>query len=455
MNPVSSPFSPRTTALLVGGGVVTFLLGMLLAAFGGIVFGERSAGHDTYSYSLVGHRALVELLEDGGIPVIVARAASAGIRPRPGFPLLLVEPLATDGHPGEVEDLEDLLRRAHERERERERAREALPRLIAEARRDFADVVVVLPKWRVGEARLRPGWIANEQLAPVQDARDLLELLRRDAGPKVSQNQKGATVFRPRGLDASLEMVDGDGTRRLVWLAGSPQLLGPMSGLEPIVYGEAGILVGRVRGDVRDGDLWIVSDPDLLNNRGLGQAENAWIADGFLRHELGAEGVVIDETSHGWARPDSLLSRVFSFPLVLVVAHLALTMALLGWSLAMRFGKALPPPPPLPPGKTVLIDNTAAILQSAGDPGDALRRYLDLVKTRVARRFSLAEGTSTAARSDALARLERARGITPTHGQTLAALERRAATPGLAPREAVRLARSIDAWQRALVGDPR
>jgi hypothetical protein len=197
----------------------------------------------------------------------------------------------------------------------------------------------------------------------------------------------------------------------------------------------------------------IVADPDVLNNRGLARGDHAALVRGLLDH-LDAAGVVFDETLHGHLSGQSLLARALSFPLGLVSAHAALALLLFGLCASARFGRPRRPPPALPPGKALLIDNTAQLLHASSDHRAALRRYLAGVLQELGRRCGalgpLAGLGSEQALIARLAALGQARGL----AEDPAALARAARSPALRAPEALRLARRIHAWRGALLGQP-
>jgi hypothetical protein len=443
----AGPFSRRALLVLLVGGIGTFVLGLLLAAFAGDLFGEASAGHDSYSRSLVGWRGLIETLEEAAVPAVVARSAAAR-RSGPGFPLLLLEPLATDGQrPATLATPSE--------DRPGYTARENLSAVLDRARGADSDVLFVLSKWRAAAAVERPAWIEAQHLrAPAE----LTALLAR-AVDAAEDEVPPDVLLRPDALGVCRCELPGLSEAALV-VAEAPQLLAPRAladlGLVPLVTCGDGVLVASQDPfGFNRGELLLVSDPDLWNNRGLAAGDNARLLAALLFGRLRAEGVVVDEVLHGYASADSVLGRALSFPLVLVVIHGALALALLAWATATRFGRPLPPPPALAAGKGLLIDNTAALLRSGGHHGDALGRYLAIARARVARRFSLPEGTSEDDLRDRLARLEAARrhGGGPAPRVDLDEVERAAANRRLSAPEARRLARRVHAWQRALLGE--
>jgi len=414
-------FSNRTVIAIFSLGLVTFLLGLVLAAFVGDIYGEISADNNSYSRSLVGHHALTELLRKTGVTVVVSRNPRVA-RYRPHFPLLLLEPVRCVTARGTEAD-----------------AGERLEGTLSRARGAGASVVIALPKRRVAPSSRIPGWIERERLLDVDRLEKYLpEAVRTAAGDDEHPVRRPGSLGPLRATSLGIE------TPRVE--IEDPQVLAPDIVEEPLLWCDAGVLIGRVTPPGEPSPVYVVSDPDLFNNRGLGRGDHAALTHALITRVLDARGVVIDESLHGFTSSGSLLARALSFPMVLIVLHGLLTAGLLAWSTAPRFGKAQIPPPELPPGKTLLLENTGKLLLAAGDHRTALRRYLNVSMAALAERFNLAEGTS---KRDLMAQMK---GLTEMRGLPfeLDRIDRATRDPSLPPGEAVKLARRVHAWRAAL-----
>jgi hypothetical protein len=430
-------FSRRGLAILIVFGLGTFGLGLVLAGFSGDLFGYSSYGADTYSHSLVGHRALAASLEPNLALAPDAEALESG--------------------PSTLADADQ------------ERRAVSLYRRI---RASGAPLVLALPKREVHPSPVIPGWIAEEDLIAVSVAERPLSLLSEvleDGSPaRTELSAEAAEASSPPPQPATDEplrvvRVDQAGACRAEALGlpsarveaiGPLQLLAPTQALEPLAECAGGVLIGRLR-RAPGPPVILVSEPDLLNNRGLTQGDHAALVHRLLERELQAAGVVIDETLHGHLTGQGLLSRALGFPLGLLSAHVALSLLLAGWWLAGRFGRSLPAPPALPPGKVLLIENTAMLLHSSSDHRAALKRYLQGVLQELDRRCAaVGQGSGATDEERLLSRLQalgRAQGL----AQDPHALARAARNPGLPAPEALRLARRIHAWRAALLGQAR
>jgi hypothetical protein len=122
--------------------------------------------------------------------------------------------------------------------------------------------------------------------------------------------------------------------------------------------------------------MYVLSDPDVLNNHGLREPANAAFTIGLIDKLRDGGPVIIDEVIHGYAKPPSLLRTLFQFPLVLATLQVLICAVFAVWAAIVRFGPRKRSPPPLAPGKDFLIRNTAALLHFGGHHSEALRRYL-------------------------------------------------------------------------------
>jgi len=335
---LDAPFRKPVLIGLVAVAASSLALAVAMAIFQPNVAVE-SVGPSSFSHSALGHSAFTELLRARSIPVMVSRYASAERAGTRGL-LLLAEP-AVGG----------------------DEARERRLRSMVGSSRH---VLLVLPKWRGVPDQGHPGWISGVQRLPLNAADTTL-----------SAAGVAATVVAP----ATLGPCDVPSRLALV----QPQLL-KIHGdtVRPLISCGEGVLLAEVARDGRQ--LLVLADPDVIENHGLGVADHAALAlDAVERVRPAGQTVVVDETLHGHERVPSLWRELFTFPLALAVLQGALALAALIWSGLGRFGAPLPAPPPFASGKTVLIDNTAALMRSAGHSAYALGRYFEAAVADVER----------------------------------------------------------------------
>ena len=416
-------FSRRAVAWIVGSVALSFLAAVLLGVYGRDLESPRP-GHDTFSYSALGHRGLAELLRAMGLGV-VSRQSSRGGTPGRRRPLVLAEPDDRE----RIEDLRD------------------------EAAKAEAPLVLVLPKWGVGPPDPKhPDWLASVD-----------PLTREEVERQVAELGVGKlAVARSRRGSATCTATWGGAAVELRIVATQTQLLEAAPGLVPVIACPEGLLIARASPQraKRGAATYLIADPDILNNHGLDQGENATAVFDFLTRDLGATGVVFDETIHGYHRVPGLLAEALRFPMALATMQSRVLLGVVLWAGMGRFGKPLPSTAALAAGKEALIDNTAKLLAAGGHAGDGLRRYFAQTTRSVAAHYFLPPDLPEGER---LARLQR---LTDGHaaqrrnarGLNLAALERSLALlPDGARGEerAARIARRLYDWRLEMTNGHR
>ncbi len=407
-------------------GMATFILGLLIAGFGQDIFSHTSAGANTFSRSLVGHKAFMELLKQYDVAVVVSKnSRSCGANQ--AFPLLLLEPIDILESKYALDDAGSVLADKNQQE--------VYANRIDPVLESGAKVVVALPKRSVGVSDMAAGWIGSEQpIKPEIVQRMLSDVL---LGARcISEQTLSDIVVReqnPRQFSAQALGMNSVS----IEVDGSIQLIGDLPGSTPIVFSDQGTLVASLKCGIV-----LVSDPDLFNNRSLAKGDNAAVMLALLTKYLGAQGVVVDETLHGFDTPKSLVAYATAFPLILVSIHFLLTILLAFWAMGGYFGKPLPVKPAINRGKDLLVDNTARLLLDGAHIQDALRRYSLMVMARVAKAFGVSP------KIDSLQELSVNRGVRVD----LARLRLRCQAPGLTQADIVGLARQFHHWARAVQG---
>lgn len=419
------PFSTRTLIALFSLGIVTFILGLLLTAFSGDLFDKRSARCDTFSRSLVGHHGFREFLKRSGVTTVVSRNPDL-TRIQGQHPILLLEPI-----PEHVQVMEK-----SPKDKQDETHRKSLKHLLETATSKKMPVVLALPKRKVSVSYRHRSWIQYEDLLSLQKVNELLGDVYTWASAEVVRHDV-LTNFKGEALGKAVPGLD---------LEGPVQVMKSSRTLVPLLECDQGVLIGKL-----SDKAFLISDPDLFNNRGLARGDHAPLMLNLVQDILGAEVLVIDESLHGHTTSQSIMKQAMTFPMVLIVIHAALFMGLLIWSVSRRFGDETPPPPPLPPGKELLIDNTSKLLLSGKDYSYAVKRYFKLNLALAANRFRLIEGTS---QKEVLSRLI---AITKTRGMKadLEKINRKVYFKSLAPSQALRTAKEIYAWRKELFGSQK
>jgi len=396
-----SPFSARTRLLLVSVMSLSLAGGFVLAIFGDDLSRPPTAGPSAYSESALGHQAAIELLRRLDVPILVSRDSS-GRKARSAI-LVVAEPKIDAGN------------------------RDAARDMVRAAKRSL----VVLPK-RKGQRDLeRPAWIEHS------------ELLERD---EVDETLR---VFVP---DGAIERSSDDASP--AWQSGNfaaptlrPAQVIRSVALEPLIANEDGILLGKM-----SEDLWVLADPDLLANHGLGAGDNAVLFTQIVAslREPG-DSVVFDEVVHGHQASPSIWRTLFEFPLALVTLQVALMIGVVLWSMTGRFGKPVPVRASVDPGKELLIANTADLLHFGGYSGDMLVRYYEDTLRQVGRRLHAPNTHDSTELSQWLDRLRQARGMEGSIAELGLQVAQVAASSARHPKRVAATARRIHHWKEEML----
>jgi hypothetical protein len=335
----SSGFSPRVVLALLLAGVFAMAAFLALSAYAPDLRAKSSGGVHALSTSAVGYAGAVRLLGLVGQPVGVSRSA-ARVRTFPG--LMVLTPL----RPGQLNSL-DLQR----------------------------DRLIVLPKWRSAPDPDHPGWAAQVAEAPeILAARVLPPSLG-----AVTVERRAAGAAGPSTLVSDLGLWPAEGAS-----AGPVQRFQTLAGgkLTPLVKDEQG---REVVGMAPGGHVYVLSDPDLLNTRGLADPRTARIALMILL-ALRDDGqpIAFDVSLDGVGGERNLLRLAIEPPFLGATLCLALAAALIGVQAWGRFGPARRADRAVALGKTALVENGAGMILLARREPAMARRYVRLCRQRAA-----------------------------------------------------------------------
>ncbi len=240
--------------------------------------------------------------------------------------------------------------------------------------------LVILPKWR--EGILKEGIAQQAMLVPPGGIyRDLEQIYL----PDLRLKRLGAN-FEEAGVSLA-----PDGPQELALY--SAQLFDRASLPENCAEAAgvtAGALVLRCEDDFT---VYLLSDPDLLNNHGLARGENAALALSLIRSLRGAGETLpvyldtdprlldedtADDEGRTYERSASDLKRLFDYPLTLIWGAILLLTMISFWRGAYRFG------PPLETrasdagiSKTVAVEAMARLLRLSGNDGRMAAQFVE------------------------------------------------------------------------------
>lgn len=386
-----NPFNARTMLLITAIGTLAFIAMLVLGAYAPDLRSGRNGGTHALSNAATGFSGLVRLADaTGRRPVIVRVLAD-----------LKSEDLAvvTPDH-GSVEVGQILNQRG--------------PRAT----------LIILPKWDTTPDREKAGWVRVSGLLPAADPARMLY----PSTPLLIVRSKGqGQQLRDVGLASSADIHFRE-----------PAVVQTMSGkgLEPMITTADGrIILARVA----QKPLYLLSEPDLLNNHGMGnegQARSALVLLDLL-NSTGAKSILFDVTANGLGRSRSPLKLAFDPPFLGVTLTIFVAMLLAGWQALVRFGPIGERQRAIAFGKSALIDNSAALIRKADRQTHLGRRYVDVVRNRAVVLFRLPLTLDPEALS---IRLE---GLNPDHSFASAA---QAAINAQTRQELLSAAKSLNRW---------
>jgi hypothetical protein len=396
-----NPFTPRLIAAWIAAAVLTFALSLVFALHGE---DTTTTGPSTFSRSAIGHAGIAELLRRRGLTVVQSRGDSAHKAGGKGI-LVLAEP---------------------EFSFTSERLRLALAAAPA--------VLLVLPKWTGAPDPAASGWIADAEPLPPLIPQSVLEA----AFP-------GAVVVRP-GRDVKW---DHNELHLVPHLDDPPQLM-KSDRLHAVVGSRDGMLVGWA--PAKNGSrLWVLADPDVIANHGLG-AGNAAFAVALFNAARFGDPIVFDEMIHGFeTAPANPAALLFRRPVAEIAVQALLALALLLWAGAARFGAPEPMPAPLKAGKRDLVRKTAELFRAAGYEPVLVRRYVEETTREVARQLHAPPDLSEDARLGWLRRLGAARGVSRDCADLAARAKALAAAGHVRTAELFRLPPEIWRWKQEIM----
>ncbi len=407
----AGPFNGRVMIFVIGAAILSFVGYLFLAAYAPeMKSGSDGRGH-AYSHSAIGYSGIIKLREELGRSPNLVRDDKGLENER----LVVVTPeMTTDP--------------------------EALAKLVTA--RDTRPTLIVLPKRLALQNPLHKGWVVGRDIA---DPGDVEQVIGKIAGVAVRQHRakQPETYWSEWAPDvrfaqgAVVQTIEGDM-------------------IESYISDDDGrILLGGIKraktadNDAADDDytpIYILSDPDVLNNLGIGDPKMAYAAteilDGLATDKT--KEVEFDVTLNGFAPTRGLLKLAFEPPFLAlsICLFVAALMALANG--LMRFGPPLREGRAVAPGKGALVSNTADLLRLAGLEAEIGGRYAALSRDAAAHSLGLAAGMSTDVVTERLDRVTR----TGPSFSTLSASADNATTT----HDMLAAARALYQWRKETTG---
>ena len=364
-------FSPRTVLALILVSLVAFAGLGVLSAYAPELRGASDPGAHALSSSAIGYRGAVEMLKALDAPVVVSRTP-----PRPNDEAFKVLTPDAGTSAGELAPY-------------------------------FADpnLLLVLPKWAVRRRALNPAYV--DKIGAYQSGAAVTPLLkflapRTDIWLRNGSSHPrlyGTGVLFPRNVVYPLGPID-----RLQTLAGADWI--------PALVDDQGRPV--LAHSRTHPDVYVLADPDLLNNQGLASYDTARAGMAILNTLRGEQGVTFDVTLNGFTRGHGIGRTLLEPPwLAFTLAGVA-TAILMGLHALGRFGPVRRRERAFALGKRALVDNSAGLVRMARREAELAPAYAALTKALIARRAGGAARAASGEEADRwLADLARLRSADP------------------------------------------
>lgn len=394
-------FSPRVAIILFLVGVFSFSAFITLSTFAPDFMDGNDGQAHALSKSAIGYAGTVKLLKAQGTQVQVSRTGPTGL----STTLVVLTPQSKV-------TLEDIERLAH------------------------TNALIVLPKWLPVQSFTRPGWVRES--SPYSET-TVAEILK-DIAPKARIRQETGAAAPALQAEANNAWLTKDpGTLRPGKIAELQTVVAPE--LIPLVTTKDGKTVLGVVRDREEPAIYVLTEPDLLNNQGIADVATARAGMAMLA-ALNGDGdpITFDVTLNGFERSRSLLKLALQPPLLAATLSFVIVAAMLAWRAATRSGPTARGKRAIALGKRTLADNSAALIRLAGRDHTMAPRYAQMVRTVVAEQIHVARDASETTNAE-LDRIAQSRGVPATYSELAA--EAAAATTAT---ETLNTARRLHAW---------
>ena len=351
-------FNPRLITGIVVLGIIAFVALWALIALGPQLKSGNDGGGHALSKAAHGYAGVIDLVERAGASVEIRRSAQS-YSYDDYRPLIVLTPT----HRTRAEEIDELIKSA-----------------------GGAPVLVVLPKWEVGNmpgTKIKPGWAGGGYPAIPP--------------PKLLPSDRFGTIdIRADAVKATQAQASLAGRDLSVALPINTQTISGES-LETLIAGPGG---GAVLARTQGKDYYILADPDLINNLAFASRDGAraaaMLVDG-IAEDANADGLAFDVTLNGLGGDRSLLRFAFVPPFIGITLCLIAAGLFALWQAWARFGPALKPVRAIPVSKAALIANSADLIKQAGREMDGADNYVASLRAAIARRLHAPAGLDASA----------------------------------------------------------
>ncbi|MDI3336413.1 hypothetical protein QKW60_08355 [Defluviimonas aestuarii] len=353
-------------------GAVVFVVGLVIAGLVLLTLFGSGAGDRALDRSPVGMRALGAWLQQAGLP---ARISHPRLHPRVedlGLRVLPLYDIDLEYEDDPPESLEERMNNASLRDIDLDNFTTKISEI---------PTVVLLPKWR--GAMVETG-IAHEQSLIPSGA---LQRLKKQIGLETAGLHRGGPQF------TEVEVAPGQ-TIALFHAQTFTASTLPKH-CRPELNFAGGVLIMACDQEEAAFPVYFVADPDLMNNHGLGIADNAGFVPTLLKRLRGDADLPVyidnspdllttierDDERQDYSRGYEEFARFFDYPFTVFWAALLMVLAVLFWRGAARFG-------PLDTGERFAVERSkraaitakARLLRLSGSDG---RMVADFVRSQL------------------------------------------------------------------------
>lgn len=345
-------FDPRVMIAVILVGVIGFIAMWALIALGPQLSADNNGRGHAMARSVQGFAGIVDLAERSDMWVEVRRKVveAQPLADDEGRTLLVLTP-DFDSDP---QDLAGLIE-AHGDE----------------------PVLLVLPKWKTGPHKTQKGWSGSGSAIPAPA--NLLPQGFADDGdrPRLEDIARPApVVLAGTGFDRGPVTLRAGEWQLIAIGRNTPMLALPGS--------DDAVLLRAARGD-----LYVLTDPDLINNFAFasrGGARTALAVMDAVAEDSNAGGIAFDVTLNGLGSGGSgFLRLAFVPPFIGITLCLIAAGILALWQAAVRFGPARVMGRVIPISKLALIESSAELVAQTQRESDAVVPWLRGQREAVAR----------------------------------------------------------------------
>jgi hypothetical protein len=244
-------------------------------------------------------------------------------------------------------------------------------------------LVLILPKWQATGSRKGRGWVVVDSILLDDTVSALIPEAWQGSGFRL------ASATGSKSFDLTYQSYVYNVAEKF---GRSAQIERPRA-----IYGDdwftvvAGPDGGALIAKNKNRNVYVVADPDLMNNAGIANVNQARLLAYFF-NDIGIEDkqIVFDLTLNGMERQPNLIRLLYEPPFLGASLCLMLGFILIAAQALVRFQPARDPTRAFVMGKTALADNTAGLILMGQRETSLAMPYADLVRSQVMKALGIA-----------------------------------------------------------------